>query len=231
MHRNCLNSIASYEAIITGAIVVAVVVSCLNASPSAVSGATQSILTDAPCAPPCWYEIAPGTVMEQEEVIQIVEQMPNVGSVWESTTGAVDWTWEQWPWEGTGYNHIFSTAGAVQSISLSIDFELTVEQILAKYGLPETTHAVRAGLPDYPNYVAMFLCYPTQGVYFTAWLELFQPAVEPTSRVYRAVFTAPYESLESWESSLGYDTLRAIHLQPWPGYGPLDEEAYDLHLP
>jgi len=191
----------------------------------------RSILTDSPCAAPCWQGIVPGTSMEEEEIIRILETLPYVdmGSVRRDSLPkgrAISWGWNHWPWRRTGYNWVFLIGGVVHDISLSVDFDLTVEEILDKYGLPEATNAVQAGVPEYP-YVAMNLLYPTQGLWFTAKvLPWHQPVLEPTTRIFEVMYTTPAESLESW---LGPD-IHTMHLQPWPGYGEL-EEVFDPHSP
>ena len=105
--------------------------------------ADRSILTDSPCAAPCWQRIMPGTAMEVSEVVRIVEGVPNASSVRQyiRTEGTeVNWRWKQRPWRKTGYNSVFLIDGVVHNVSLSVDFGLTVEEILAKYGPPETTN-------------------------------------------------------------------------------------------
>ncbi len=180
--------------------------------------ADRSILTDSPCTAPCWQGIVLGTSMEQEEIIQILETLPNVSSI-RQYSSEVRWRWKQRPWRRTGYNSVFLVGDMVNNISLSVDFELTVEEALSKYGLPETTNAVLSGVPEH-LYVGMNLFYPTQGLCFTAMvLPWHQPVLEPTTRIVEVVYMVPNESLESWEESLNFD----IHLQPWPGYGELEE--------
>jgi|GEM_PF-2456422 hypothetical protein len=186
----------------------------------------RSIITDLPCAPPCWYGIVPGMRIEREEIIRLLETVPNVGTIWEPSWVRVAWHWERVPWERVGYNEIaLTTDYRVQMIMLSIDFELTVEELLNKYGLPEITTASVGPIPE-DAYVALFLHYPARGLVFVETrLDYLQPVLEPTSRVYSVIYTVPAESAEDWR--FGAD----IHLQPWPGYGPLAEEAYGLHTP
>ena len=183
--------------------------------------ADRSILTDSPCAAPCWQGIVPGTPMETEEIVQILETLPNVGRIRQHSlpTGTeIYWRWKQWPWRQTGYNSVFLMGGVVHHVTISVDFALTMEEILNKYGLPEATNALQAGVPEHP-YVAMNLLYPTQGLWFRARvLPYYAPVLEPTTRIYEVVYTTPAESLENW---LGPD-IHAMHLQPWPGYGELE---------
>ena len=161
--------------------------------------------------------------MEKAEVIELLETVPSVGSIWESQDGLIEWVWKQWPWEGTGYNSIYLMEGRVQNINLSIAFELTVEEVLDKYGFPEATFAAQAGIPEDP-YVGSILFYPRRGIEFGARvLPDYAPILEPTSRVFEATYMIPAESLESWQESWDPGALK-----PWPGYGEL-ESVFDAH--
>lgn len=184
----------------------------------------RSILTDSPCAAPCWQGIVPGTPMTTEEIAHLLARMPNVDvdSISEHSLPqgtAIRWWWKPWPWRhtGAGSNSVFLMGGVVHDIVLSVDFELTVEEILDRYGFPEATNAMQAGVPECP-YVAMNLFYPTRGLTFTARvLPWYRPLLEPTTRIFEVVYTLPSESLESWRESHDFE----IYLQPWPGYGEL----------
>jgi hypothetical protein len=185
--------------------------------------ADRSILTDSPCAAPCWYGIVPGDRMATEKVVHILEMLPSVSSV-QQNPAEVRWRWKQWPWRRTGYNCVHSVVGErVDYIYLSVDFELTVEEILGKYGVPEAITVVQAGLPEH-MYVAIKLLYPTQGLEFDARvLPWNQPVLGPTTEVFEAVYTVPAGSLESWLNSFDFE----VHVQPWPGYGELEVPVLD----
>lgn len=176
----------------------------------------RSLLTDSRCAAPCWQGILPGTPMETEEIVRILEMVPSVGHI--SQHHLPKGTEIRWFWRtGSGHNSIFLMRGVVNNISLSVDFELTVEEILDKYGSPEATNAMEAGSPEHA-YVGMNLFYPTRGLQFKARvLPWNRPVLEPTTRIFEVVYTVPAESLKSWQESFDFD----LHLQPWPGYGEL----------
>jgi len=181
-------------------------------------GTVQGILTGAPCAPPCWQGITPGTSMERQEVIRLLKKIPNVDTVWESGA-AIRWTWKQWPSEGTGYNSVYvSWDGVVHDIMLSVDFDLTVEEILDQYGLPDATNFVVAGVPEHA-YGAMNMFYPAHGFYCTAEvLPYDKPVLEPESRIFQVLYLVPADSMED---RFGSD-VNSMDLQPWPGYGALE---------
>ena len=183
----------------------------------------RSILTDSLCAAPCWQGIVPGTPMEEEEIIRILETLPyvDISSVRQDSLPrgrAISWWWKHWPWRRTGFNRVFLVGGVVHHITLSVEFELTVEQILDKYGVPEAANYGPPPLPEEP-YMWMNLLYPTQGLWFRA--EVYtrvDPVLQPTTRVFEVTYSVPADSLESW---LGSD-MDAMNLQPWPGYGKLE---------
>jgi len=183
----------------------------------------RSILTDSPCAAPCWQGIVPGTPMEKDEVIRLLEALPNVSSIWENKVPkgtTIMWTWKLWPWRqtGAGYNSVFLMGGVVHHITLSVEFELTVEEILDKYGIPEATNYGPPPLPEEP-YMWMNLLYPAQGLWFRA--EVYtrvDPVLQPTTRIFEVTYSVPADSLESWLGS----HMEAMNLQPWPGYGELE---------
>jgi len=158
--------------------------------------------------------------MEVEEVVQVLKKVPNAGNIRVDSLSngvAVSWFWKQRPWWKTGYNSIFLRDGVVSTIYLSIDFELTVEEILTKYGPPEATNHGQGGVPEHP-YEWMNLFYPTRGLQFVAMvLPWDQPVLEPTTRIFEATYVAPAKSFESWKA-----LYPGGELHPWPGYGELE---------
>ncbi len=182
----------------------------------------RSVLTDSPCAAPCWEGVVPGTAMDEDEVLELLKELPSVGRVWKNRS--IMWHWKEWPWEGQSYNSIFLMGTVVNNITLYFAFDLTVEEIVDKYGIPETVSVTQVGIPY--AHIAVHFFYPTRGLTFKA--EVFpdyDPVLKPTTRVSKAVYTAPVDSFEDWQ-----DSFPDLHLQPWPGYGKL-EEVFDPHNP
>lgn len=186
-------------------------------------GMTLGLMTGDPCAPPCWQGFYPGTIVERANVLRKLRQMPGIGAVWErelltSTGGVViHWRWNnnpilnlllpQWP----GYNNIYvSKTGLLHSITLSVDFELTVAELIDKYGIPEATGLVVTGTPT-PSSGAMNLYYPQHGLICRIEvLPDYKPVLEPNSRVYEVVYQPKDYALDP------------KFTQPWPGYGELE---------
>lgn len=182
--------------------------------------ADRSILTDSPCAAPCWQGITPGTPMREDEVIRLLNTLPNVGHTWENRGPkgtAIMWVWRQWPWRRTGYNSVFLMGGVVHHISISVDFKLTIEEVLDKYGLPEATTYGPPPLPEEP-YIWMNLLYPARGLWFRATVfTRAKPVLKPTTRIFEIIYSVPADSLKDWLGS----NVDSMHLHPWPGYGEL----------
>lgn len=165
----------------------------------------KSILTDFPCAAPCWQGITPGTSVKNEEIVEILEAIPGVGDIWQNSLPqgkAVLWFWKSVPWEKSGYNSIFLAGGIVDYIRLDISFDLTVKNVLRKYGSPEVISITQGGLPE-KNYMIVNMYYPTQGVEFRArvpsWTTPF--VLGPDTEIFEAVYAVPSESIENWEEN------------------------------
>jgi hypothetical protein len=178
----------------------------------------KSVLTDLPCAPPCWQGITPGDQVMEDEIVQLLNIMPSVDHVWQPISGTIAWYWKR-----GGANSIYRFGTTVNNISLSFNFRLTVAEIVEKYGIPE---AVNWGPPPLPeeSHTFMNLFYPTLGLQFITEVSTrFEPTIESSTRVSGATYFGPEDSLESWLDALELQDNRALRatLQPWPGYGKL----------
>ena len=186
-------------------------------------GMTRGLLTGIPCAPPCWQGFTPGTVVEKAAVLRRLRRMPGVGHLWErelliSAGGTtINWFWNDnpllngfsppWP----GYNDIYlSDKGVIQGITLSLDFKLTVAELLDEYGIPEATGPVVTGTPK-PSSGSMAFFYPQYGLICRVEvLPSHQPVLDPNSRVYEVIYQPKNFELDP------------RFKQSWPGYGELE---------
>lgn len=198
-------------------------------------GMVSGILTGRPCAPPCWHGITPGMSIDRSVVIRSLRRMPAVETVREEVVQdgyCIKWFWRKSP----GANFICTDwKGSVASISLNVDFDLIVADIVGKYGLPVATNAApfiyaeeivnnKVHVTD-KGYIMMNLFYPQYGFNCRAKVMPFdRPVLEPQTKVYEVVYYIPADSLESWLS----ERAEPMRLQPWPGYGELNKEAYGL---
>lgn len=199
-------------------------------------GMVSGILTGRPCAPPCWHGITPGMTIDRSAVIRSLQRMLAVEIVREEVVQngyCIRWFWKRSP----GANFICTDwEGSVKAISLSVDFDLIVADIIGKYGVPAATNAApityaeevyldnRVHIVD-KWYIMMNLFYPQYGFDCSAKVLPFDhPVLEPQTEVYEVVYYVPVDSLESWLS----ERAESMRLRPWPGYGELDKEAYNL---
>lgn len=179
----------------------------------------RSILTDSPCAAPCWQGITPGASISKEDVLQVLARLPNVSpsGIWQSSTDFGDGIAIRWYWKrsrkDTGANEILWTGRTVHHIVLSVDFDLTVEDIVSKYGQPQAVHISLAGVPEH-YYIAVNMYYPERGLRFHAEVPLDYPSLLPTTKVIGLLYATP----ERLRKFMGPDQ----ELQPWPGYGELE---------
>lgn len=194
-------------------------------------GMVSGILTGRPCAPPCWHGITPGMTIDRSAVIRSLRRMPAVGIIEEVVQDGycIKWFWMKSP----GANFICTDwKGSVESISLNVDFDLIVADIIGKYGLPVATNAapfMYAEIVDNrvidKGYIMMNLFYPQYGFNCRAKVLPFdRPVLEPQTKVYEVVYYIPADSVESWLR----EHAESMRLQTWPGYGELNKEAYSL---
>jgi len=186
------------------------------------NGTVRGLLTEIPCAPPCWQSFSPGTTVEKSTVIQKLRRIPGIGAVWENEIASAEgvsimWLWNDnpllnlfspsWP----GYNNIYlDQDDTLISITLNLDFELTIAELIDKYGIPESIGSVVTGIPQ-PGSGSISLFYPQHGL--ICQVEVFpdyRPVLEPNSIVYKVVYQSPGFALDS-----GFE-------QPWIGYGELE---------
>jgi len=176
--------------------------------------AVGGILSDEPCAPPCWQGTTPGTVVDRLVLVQQLRKISSIRSVQEDGN-TVKWFWNN----QRGVNSIYiGRDNVVQSISLQVDFVLTVEDIIGKYGLPDATNSAPFGYGE-DVYILMNLFYPRHGL--TCRVKVLpynHPVLEPHNVVYEVTYNIIAESVEAWFGTQAED----MYLQPWPGYGELD---------
>ena len=127
-----------------------------------------SLLTDDPCAAPCWQNIVPGVTTFEEAQSQL-ETSPFVRK------GSLDYhvaesgeTHDRFSWHGRStkyYNYLYLREGKVVLIDIHPDYTLTLGQVVDKFGPPERVYV---GLGLGGNLLIAYLDYPAQGLRFTA---------------------------------------------------------------
>jgi hypothetical protein len=126
-----------------------------------------SLLTDEPCAAPCWQNIVPG-VTTFEGARNQLETSPFVRK------GSLDYhvaesgeTHDRFFWHGRSvkyYNYLYLREGKVVLIKIHTDYSLTLGQIVNKFGSPERVYVDCGGGR---NVLLAYLDYPAQGLRFT----------------------------------------------------------------
>jgi hypothetical protein len=127
-----------------------------------------SLLTDDPCAAPCWQNIVPGVATFEGAQNQL-ETSPFVRK------GSLDYhvaesgeTHDRFSWHGRSmkyYNYLYLREGKVVLIQIHPDYTLTVGQVVDKFGPPERVYV---GLGYGGNVLIAYFDYPAQGLRFTA---------------------------------------------------------------
>lgn len=196
----------------------------------------RSLLTDVPCAAPCWQGIVPGTTTSSQ-ALEILEDSPYVkqSSIRAgSRNGSGRATWYYSIPGFYGENEMTWEDGIVQDIGLSIAYELTLSEVVDKFGPPEALVADWCPLQQACFVVSLY--YPRVGMAIGCSVDLGNPQIEPTTRVHSVSFYVPmsveeryayvyrHRNSQTVEQILAH--LRTI-VRPWRGYGDLFEIYYD----
>ena len=188
-------------------------VSCLLTACQPTSIVRDSVLNDPPCDVPCWQGIKIGDVTSVEDVTKVITALPNVGTLWQPISGTVSWHWKSA--EHSGPNSIYLYIGTVESIGLYFDSDVSVAEIVEKYGKPVAIRLSEAALPEEPHAV-LLMYYPTRGITFVVYVSpRTAPELTPTTTVVEVRYSMP-QSIEEWKISEYQKDL-----QPWPEYGKL----------
>jgi len=167
-------------------IAVMVLTLCLFSGASLFSGCQPrvksdvSLITHTPCAPPCWQNITPG-VSSEDEVLTKLRSNPfvEISTIKYSMIGEIEpplitISWQApgkdyiylqngviWRMEGR-YNYVYLQSGKVLRIEVGLNGEITLAEIIEKYGSPESVYA-QAGAADFYWYDIVF-DYPVYGL-------------------------------------------------------------------
>lgn len=189
----------------------------------------RSILTDDPCAAPCWQGIVPGvtTSAEAADILMTLEFI-RPDSLWSFGDG-LRWRTSASREDPAIVSEIQSHDGLVSFTSIGVDFELTLQEIVEKYGPPEKLLAYESGRQEKIQ-IEIYFYYPQQGLVFVSWASDHVPTSEffmldaatPITLVY---YFAP-KTIDEWFDE-HFETARRLrfgeeYLQDWQGLGPID---------
>lgn len=208
----------------------ALVGSCAPRTPDLV---TQGLLSGAPCAPPCWQGLVPGlsTIDQINEFLRDANtyRYIDVHSVERSGDGEdAIITWRR-RGETQRENWFDVQNGVLEVMNLHLDSEVTLAQLVEKYGLPDK---FEAGLSLHPGPVdvTVDLFYGTVGMMPEVRLESPNPVLEEDTRVVRTWYFEP-STLEGFYAAVAGnkgEPLEDYQLDwlddwgDWPGYGPVE---------
>jgi len=196
----------------------------------------RSFMTDIPCTAPCWQGIVPGET-SRSQAMQILEDSPYIrkGSLQEAGTSEVGGVMWWWYAPGRRLKSSISWRGdVVQKITLGLTYDLTVDQVVSKFGPPEAIDIGTGGVPEH-SYWIINLYYPGMGIQFKAYTPEFEDLLEPSTAVEVAQFFVASSLEKRVEDVFGGDGYGAEYavshrmnlMRPWQGYGDLFTVYYE----
>jgi hypothetical protein len=196
----------------------------------------DSLLTGVPCDAPCWQGIIPGET-PQSQAMQILKSSPYILQSSLQETGTSQDGGAVWHWRAPGRRlqpSIVWEDDVVQEITLGLTYNLTVDQLISKFGIPEAINVSAGGTPEHWYWIIDFY-YPHIGVQFKAYTSEFDDSLEPHDEVGVAHFFAPTSLEERVVDVYGYGEDASAEnivshvmslMRVWEGYGDLFELYY-----
>jgi len=186
----------------------------------------RSLLTGSPCDLPCWQGIVPG-VTSSVEAIEILQGLPYVkkGSVKQSGTAEVGGC--TWQWRTSGKRILPGMTwqnGTVDTITLGLNYELSVIEIMDRLGVPEAISTITGGTPERWYWIVTFY-YPNQGIELKAFTSEFENQLEPSTEVGIVSLFIP-RSMEERVDDIEKEIAAPLpenFLMQWKGYGNIGE--------
>jgi hypothetical protein len=193
----------------------------------------RSILTDDPCAAPCWQGIVPGetTAAEAWDILTTLEFIdhdyyPYRGKTGERSVGWITWRTPACD-DPAKVSDVYVYDGVVTQISVALDFELTLQEVLGKYGTPDKLLSFQRGVERITNYIHFY--YPQQGLIFVSWADPVPPSepfmLEAKTPITVVYYFAPtsmarlFDELPQYKRRLPFGQE---HLLDWQGLGPIE---------
>lgn len=207
----------------------------------------KSLLTDEPCSAPCWHNLVPGESTEAD-VRRELEGSPWVKA---NTLDSTPTIMNEIPvliigWEDRGrglretlrdaFNSVQVTDGKASLITIYLDYDLSLGEVVAKYGPPEGVYALETrsfgckAILDYPAKGLTFSSYSPSVDYEDVFPRKGVGVLSEDLKVTSVAYYAP-TSLES--------ALRDVFLlypdriermlsdeQPWQGFGEVKLAYY-----
>jgi len=176
------------------------------------------------CVLPCWQGITPG-LTTISDALQALENSPLIckNSLQfdepSSSSGRAFWNWkDSVASPGDDYPVLKWEGGIVIRITLFLGTNVSVEEIIAKFGVPEQVSASDLGLPEAVEW-GVTLYYPSTG-FAAQIISLSGPDEEelnPSDVITYIVLLAP-SPIEEMIPSLGRN-IENTQIYDWKGYG------------
>ncbi|NIN64367.1 MAG: hypothetical protein GTO63_06635 [Anaerolineae bacterium] len=193
-----------------------------------------SLLTGEPCEPPCWQGLTPGVSTEEEvnEFVRTSELVDRTtlfrGDITRGTGEVVGVSVQWWSRADTAgvprqFGNSFSIKdGILQYMTIFLDVEVTVEDLLERYGPPDKFSAYMVGA--HPAWVELTLYYPEYGFMSELIIPPDDVRLTPEREVLYVWYfrAAPLEEFLEMSRDIGHPTVSDDVLQDWQGYGPME---------
>lgn len=205
------------------------------ATPTSISGkpVDRSLLTDQPCAVPCWYGIVPGKTCKDDLQILLEEneyidhskplewfKFSEDGNVFEQ----VGWVSAASPQHGC---NLMLRDEVVLELTCRLNYDLTLEQVIDRFGQPAGVYvSIGGGEVVWHNY-SFF--YPSKGLTFVGTLRVDwsrntgDASLYPDLRLHSVSYFEPTTLHQYVSHVLRLDEKTADEfigaIQPWPGIG------------
>ncbi len=119
-------------------------------------------------------------------------------------------------------NRMHIVDGLLEHLTVFLDVDVTLEDLLERYGPPEKFTAWHEGVEVW--YVKVTLYYPRDGFMTTLIIPPHDAQLRPESEVVTVWYfqRAPLEEFLELSRDIGYPTVSDEVLQDWHGYGPIE---------
>jgi len=114
----------------------------------------------------------------------------------------------------------------VYKIILGLSYDLTVGELVEKFGAPEAIDVGEGGIPEHP-YWDVVLYYPGLGMRFLARAPWESHRLESTNEVTLSTYFVPTSIEELLEDMYGSDEKSRERTRSWKGYGDLFQIYYE----
>lgn len=194
----------------------------------------RSILTDEPCAAPCWQGIVPSQTTE-DEAIRILENNPFVSrrhlgcQRTEPRETICSWLGKYWR---AGASKLYARDGVVSLMYLTPEINLTLGQVVTKYGPPEKVYTAIGGIEKLVY--CFHLYYPSKGLHFISLTPIDPGEQKAPVTEHWTVNSMEYFAPTSLEGYLEVaipdipeSRARALReVEDWQGFGVYDFSSH-----